>query len=750
MSSGSERTVSVIPFAGFDRELDYRAPARMAERLRVGSLVRMPIRNRQAMGVVAAVPGTGGLPPERLKTLGQLVHEEPVLTVELVRLVRWMRDYYAAPVEAILETMIPAAVRRGMKGKEETCLAAAEPLSESDLEQLRRKAPRQAALCEFLARQPGPVKKSLALKRTGAGAASCRALVARGWVREEARRLDREAYRDELAGGEIVATAAPELNEEQRAAVGRITGSLEGSAFRVHLLHGVTGSGKTEVYLGALRQALADGGGAIFLVPEVALAPQTVGRIRGRLEKEGGVKTVVWHSHLSEGERFEAWTAVVRGEARVVVGARSAVFAPVPDLRLIVVDEEHEPAYKQEEVPRYHGRDVAVYRAWLNRAVCVLGSATPSLESLRNVSAGKYTLDRLPRRIDGRRLPRIHIADMCREASGKGGPRGISRLLAEKMTERLEKGEQTILFINRRGFSSSVLCPECGHVRECGSCSITLTYHRSDETVKCHLCGHQEKAPRRCPACGSVKIRWKGAGTQRVEDAARRLLPRARIERIDTDSMSKRNRFREILRDFRLGKIDILVGTQMIAKGLDFPNVTLVGLVDADLSLHIPDFRANERTFQLLVQVSGRAGRGDLAGEVVVQTFTPHAETIHYARREDFEGFIEEEMENRRRFAYPPFRHLIHHLFHGANPEKLAFYAEQWVRRLEEAIGGDLEIRGPCPAPLEKIRDRYRYQVWYFTHNVSRLVPEIQALRREFPWPDDVVQVLDVDAVNLT
>ncbi len=750
MSRTQETIVSVIPFAGFEKELDYRVPSHMEGRVRVGSLVRVPIRNRQSLGIVAATEGSSGMPVRRLKCLTQLIHEEAVLTGELVALVRWMRDYYAAPAEAILETMIPAAVRRGMKGKEEKYLVAARSMPAGELENLRTKAPRQAALYEFLSQQFQPLKKSLVLKRTGVAAASCRALVEQGWVAEEARRLDREAYRDDLGGGEAVEVIPPELNVEQLAAAGEMIATLKKEVFRVHLLQGVTGSGKTEVYIKVLQEALAAGGGAIFLVPEVALAPQTVGRLRGRLERESGVKTVVWHSHLSEGERFDAWTAVVRGEARLVVGARSAVFAPMPDLRLIVVDEEHEPAYKQEEVPRYHGRDVAVYRAFLNRAVCVLGSATPSMESLRNVSSGKYAVNRLSRRVDDRRLPMIHVVDMTREILSKRGALGLSRPLADKMIDRFEKREQTILFINRRGFSSSVLCPECGHVCECEHCSISLTYHRSDETIKCHLCGHQEKAPRQCPECKSVKIRWKGFGTQRVEDAAKGLLPRARIERMDTDAMSKKNRFREILNDFRLGKIDILVGTQMIAKGLDFPNVTLVGLIDADLSLHIPDFRANERTFQLLVQVSGRSGRGDRAGEVVVQTFTPHAGTIHYARREDFEGFIEEEMEARRSFQYPPFRHLIHHLMHGSNPEKLSFYAERWVRLLEEKFDGDIEIRGPCPAPLEKIKDRYRYQVWYFTKNVSRTVPRLQALRQEFPWPDDMVQVLDVDAVNLT
>ncbi|HLS28262.1 MAG TPA: primosomal protein N' [Opitutales bacterium] len=375
---------------------------------------------------------------------------------------------------------------------------------------------------------------------------------------------------------------------------------------------------------------------------------------------------------------------------------------------------------------------------------------TPSLETLHNVERGKYRCSRLLKRVDDRQLPMVHVVDMRYELLSKKSSLPLSRMLVEKMRQRLEKGEQTILFINRRGYSSSMICPECGFVCECDHCSITLTYHRSDETLKCHLCALVKAAPVACPACRSPKIRWRGFGTQRVEETLQKVFPGAKVERIDTDSMSKKNRFREILGEFRTGKIDVLVGTQMIAKGLDFPNVTLVGLVDADLSLHIPDFRANERTFQLLVQVAGRAGRGDLSGEVVVQTFTPHADPIQYARRDDFDGFSENELESRRNFAYPPYRHLIHHLFHGRNPEKVSFFAEQWVKVVEKEFGDVLEIRGPVPAPLEKVKDKYRFQIWYFCGNVSRIIGRFQQLRLEFPWPNDVVQVVDVDAVNLS
>lgn len=742
--------VSVFPLAGFDKELGYRLPGHLKGQVAIGSLVRVPIRQTQSLAVVSRLEANDSYPLTKLKPVSQLVQEEPVLPPDLIALARWMRTYYAAPLEGILERMVPGPVRRGMKIKREIYLRAARKLSPGELEELTRRAPRQAALYQVVAQQVIPQKKSLLLERLKTTAATCKGLVEKGFIIEEARRVEREAYQDAMAESEAVGELGITLNLEQEEAARDIGESLASGTFGVHLLHGVTGSGKTEVYIRLLQRALAAGGSVIFLVPEVALTPQTVGRLRGRLERESGVKTVVWHSHLSEGERFDAWQAVASGEARVVVGARSAIFSPVRDLRLVIVDEEHEPAYKQEETPRYHGRDAAVYRAMLNGAVCLLGSATPSLESLHNVGRGRYRVNRLLKRVDDRQLPLIHVVDMRHELWSKKGSLPLSRMLVEKMRQRFEDREQTILFINRRGYSSSMICPECGFVCGCEHCSISLTYHRFDETLKCHLCAREKAAPVACPQCRSPKIRWRGFGTQRVEETLRQVLPRAAVERIDTDSMSRKNRFREILAAFRLGKIDVLIGTQMIAKGLDFPNVTLVGLVDADLSLHIPDFRASERTFQLLVQVAGRAGRGDRAGEVVVQTFTPHAAPIQYARRGDFDGFSEEEMASRREFAYPPYRHLVHHIFHGKNPEKVSFYADQWVRQVKDELPDQLEIRGPAPAPLEKVKDNYRFQVWYFCGNVSRVIPRLQALRQTFKWPDDVVQVLDVDAVNLS
>lgn len=738
----------VLPISGFSKHLDYRVPATIENSLKLGCLVRIPIRNRQELGVVMEFPEIGQLPPERLKQITQLVMEYPALTSDTSELMHWMHDYYGAGYESILETFIPAAVRKGMGQKLEKQVVLNGPFSADEFEKLNKRARKQAQAYQFLRDQIKPLKKSLVVKRLRTSASVIDGLIEKGLVREVSEIVERSVYDDDLSDDEAVGDQFFDLTEEQARCVASIEKSVQAKKFQVHLLHGVTGSGKTEVYLRAIDSVIRQGKTVIFLVPEVALTPQTVGRLRGRFNRFD-FKTVVWHSHLSSGERLDAWTSLASGEAKVVVGARSALFAPLNNVGLIIVDEEHEPAYKQEETPRYHARDVAVYRSKICDAVCVLGSATPSLESLYNVSTNKYISDRLFKRVDNRQMPTVHVVDMRQEFISQKGAVTLSRMLVNALRDRLEKKEQSILFINRRGYSRSMICPECGWVSMCKHCSIPMTFHRKAAKLVCHLCGVDSEAPHRCPECRSSKIKWQGTGTQKVEEVVKQVLPHAIIVRIDADTMQKKNLFRKILGDFRRGKIDILVGTQMIAKGLDFPNVTLVGLIDADISMHVPDFRAHERTFQLLVQVAGRAGRGDLSGEVLVQSFTPSAGPIQYARREDFDGFLEEELLTRKEHQYPPYRNLIHHLFRGMNPEKVEFYAEQWVKHLEKSDLNWLEIRGPVPAPIEKIKDYYRYQIWYFTKNVSKTMPALLELREKFPMSEDVIDVFDVNPVNL-
>lgn len=744
--------VEVVPLSGFDKALAYAVPPAAQPQIAVGSLVRIPLRRRSELGVVLRTGSDQEIPPGKLKMLYEVVQDFPVLTAELIELFHWARHYYATSPEAVLEAMIPPAIRRGMRPKTRRYLAPGTAPDPEALAALEKRAPKQAALLQFVAQQLKPQPRAEILKRLKISASACEALVKKGYLLETDTEETRDAYADDLGEVETVEAAEvrPTLTAEQAFAVKAISGAIAADRFSVRLLHGVTGSGKTEVYLNAVEQVVAEGGGVVFLVPEVALAPQTVGRVRARLEARG-VRTVVWHSHLSDGERYDSWKALVSGEAHVVVGARSAVFAPVQNLKLMIVDEEHEPSYKQEDNPRYHGRDVAVYRAHLAGAVCLVGSATPSLETLYNVERGKYAVDRLLKRVDHCELPRIHLVDMRREGHrGRAKRSPISTLLADKLIDRFEKREQSILFLNRRGFSTSLLCPDCGYVASCKHCSIPLTYHRTDHSLRCHLCGHEEKSPSVCPACRSEAIRYRGQGTQQIESIVQKILPAAKIVRMDADSMSKKNLYRKILNDFRAGKIDILVGTQMIAKGLDFPNVTLVGLINADMSLHVEDFRAAERTFQLIVQVSGRAGRGDRAGEVIIQTSTPHAPPVQFARKSDFDGFQLEELEQRREFNYPPFQHLIRHLFRGRNPEKVNFFIEQWARRVEAHFGDRLTLRGPAPAPIEKIRDEYRFQLWYFAPSAQAIIDELTALRRDFKMDKTVIDQLDVDPMQMS
>jgi primosomal protein N' (replication factor Y) len=562
-------------------------------------------------------------------------------------------------------------------------------------------------------------------------------------------------------------------------------------ASHTFLLHGVTGSGKTEIYLQAIAHALEQGKGAIVLVPEISLTPQTVERFKARFSS-GKLQTLVavLHSHLSAGERHDEWHKIRQGRARIVIGARSAIFAPVEPLGLVIVDEEHEHTYKQEEAPRYHARDVAIVRGQMEGALVVLGSATPSMESYYNCQKGKYTLLSLPERVDDQKMPHVRVVDMRQTARGGKGPPMFSPQLKEAITQRLERKEQTILFLNRRGYSTSLQCPLCGYVAECPNCSLSLTYHRPEQKLRCHLCGHFESVPTVCPKpkCKNPAIRYAGLGTQKVEETLGKLFPHARVKRMDADVMKRKEDYRKVLGDFRTGKIDILVGTQMIAKGLHFPNVTLVGIIHADLALHQPDFRAGERTFQLLTQVSGRAGRGDVEGEVFVQAFTPFHPAIQYARRHDFIGFYEQEIEFREQLKYPPASRVALLTLKGRNEEKVKFSAEHVRRELDSlrgesgkvgkwesekvdaelALGDaapatspahlptfppahfrDLVIAGPAPAPLLRAETFYRYQLMLRTRAMSRLSHALAQITATLALPEDVTLTVDIDPVSL-
>jgi primosomal protein N' (replication factor Y) len=542
-----------------------------------------------------------------------------------------------------------------------------------------------------------------------------------------------------------------QLTEQQAAALQQIIGLSQDPQPKPLLLFGVTGSGKTEVYLQAIDSLLKVGKGALFLVPEISLTPQTIDRLRARFCHPDSKTDIlaILHSGLSDGDRFREWHRIRSGEARLVVGARSAIFAPVQNLGIIVVDEEHESTYKQEESPRYHARDVAVMRGHFEKALVVLGSATPSLESFHNAQRGKYVLAEMPKRVDHSQLPQIRIIDMRQESLRQKGFAVLSETLKQAVQDRLDRGEQIILFLNRRGFATAMICPKCGYVAMCPHCSVTLSYSRRDQQIRCHFCNHHDPAPKQCPQCRDPAIRYQGLGTEKLEDIISKLFPQARVARMDSDTMTHRRDYERTLLRFRMGKLDLLLGTQMISKGLDFPRVTLVGMVYADVGLHAPDFRSSERTLQQLIQVAGRCGRGEIPGEVMVQTFTPEHESIQHGKNHDFVGYYDRECALRNSLQYPPFNPLIKIECSSVQESKASFACAQIQKRLKKQWGESFRILGPAPSPISKLRGKFRYQLLIGNGRMKGLKEFLQKTLEEFPRKGDVRIIADVDPMQL-
>ncbi|MDA8823662.1 primosomal protein N' [Opitutales bacterium] len=499
------KIVEVQPFGGFNQELSYGVPIALINKIKIGCLVRITLGNRRLTGIITSLESKKNKADYKLKFISSLVQDDPVLNLELIQLARWMCTYYYTSIERVLEGMIPAAVKVGMSEKKSRYLTKV-PIK--DLKVVEKKlgnSPQQKKLFSYIQKSSGPIPLNETLKKLGIGISSAKGLVKKQLISELQQKVERSAYDDEFKDSDEHTNSIITLTDEQQIASQEILQIISENKFRSHLLQGVTGSGKTEVYFQAMEETLSKRGGVLFLVPEVALAPQTVGRLRNRFSKQNE-NVVVWHSHLSDGERLDAWSALTSGRSRIVVGARSAIFAPVQNLKLIIVDEEHEPSYKQEENPRYHGRDVAVYRAKLNEAVCILGSATPSMESLHNVQTRKYSKSMLTKRIDGRELPLVHLVDMRKETKRENAPPILSQPLVEALRERYYNREQSILFLNRRGFNTTMMCPDCGEVQQCKDCSISMTFHRTDSYLRCHICGYRKPAPRFCPSCRSFDI----------------------------------------------------------------------------------------------------------------------------------------------------------------------------------------------------------------------------------------------------
>lgn len=723
------------------KDFDYAVPEEFQDALQIGTRVKVPFGNRTVMGCVTALPDSSD--HANLRSIVNVIGKQSQVTPNVLKLARWIGDYYCCPPEIALKTVLPEVVRREKEGfRELLFVRALQPPTPPTVTK------RQQEILDIVnTRRELRLQELCELANTTAG--TIRKLEDKGLLEIAGKISERDPYARET----ILPSQTLQLNAEQTSVFTQVTQALDLRQGKTFLLHGVTGSGKTEIYLQAIAHTLRQGKGAIVLVPEIALTPQTVERFKARFSS-GPLQTLVavLHSHLSAGERHDEWHKIRQGRARIVIGARSAIFAPVEPLGLIIVDEEHEHSYKQEEAPRYHARDVAVVRGQMENAVVVLGSATPSLESFYNVQKKKYHLLEMPTRVDDKKMPIVRVIDMRHVArKEKQGPPVFSPELKEAMTKRLERKEQTLLFLNRRGFATSLQCNLCGYVAQCPNCSVSLTYHRAAEKLMCHICAHETKAPKVCPEpkCKNPGIRYSGLGTERVESTLTKIFPHARIRRMDSDTLKRKEDYRNILGDFRTGKIDILVGTQMIAKGLHFPNVTLVGIVFADLSLHVPDFRAAERTFQLLTQVAGRAGRGDVEGEVFVQSFTPFHPSIQYARRHDFAGFYEQEIEFRQQLEYPPLSRIALITLKGVNEDKVKLSIEHVKREIEKLAFPKLIIAGPAPAPLARAETKFRYQIMLRTHQMSKLSQKMAELNKSLTLPEDVSMMVDVDPVNL-
>jgi len=726
----------VVVDLALDREFDYRIPAGLSGQVHVGSRVAVPFGARNAQGYVVGLAETSSY--GKLKEIGEVVGKKPLLSDKILELTRWMGRYYCCPVELCVKCALPEVVRKAKISWKERQFVRAGKI---DAKQLAKLRPKSRQVIEILQKSDGMFVAKLA-QLADTDASTIKRLAGKGFVMLS----DQVDERDPFGGEVFLPTEALKLHTEQLQALELCKAQISNPEKPV-LIRGVTGSGKTEVYLQAIDFTLRQGKDAIVLVPEISLTPQTVERFRARFP---GQQITVLHSHLSAGERHDQWHKIRDGQSHIVIGARSAVFAPVQALGLIVIDEEHETSYKQEEAPRYNARDVAVMRGKFEGAAVVMGSATPSLESFYNAKRGRYVLATLPVRVDNQKMPLMRIVDMRQEAIRQKGVHVLSAKLRDAIQARLDKKEQVILFLNRRGYATHCFCPKCGYVAKCPNCSVALTYHRRDGQLRCHFCDHIAGVPNRCPECKDPAIKYSGMGTEKVESAIQKAFPKARVQRMDSDIMTKKNLYREIFSAFRVGKIDILVGTQMIAKGLHFPNVTLVGIIFADMALHLPDFRAGERTFQLLVQVAGRAGRGDVEGEVIVQAFTPFHPAVQYARQHDFVGFYDHEIEYREQLRYPPVTRLVCVTVRGRSEDKAKFVAETLARQLKNEIASErILIAGPTPAPLARIQNQYRFQIMVRTEQIMKLTEALSKVVSGKKWPEDVNVSVDVDPISL-
>ena len=719
-----------------------------------GTRVVVPFRNRAMVGLVLG-RAPQQAPAGGIREISDVLDAQPALTPALVALGRWVAGYYLAPVGEVFRSMLPPVVEvRSVQELTRTAAGAALLAELRALEERTGDERAEAAILQAFSGEAAPLA-SARLRRLAGGEPAIARLLRRGAleahsiVRSRRRRAPRVEFEPEAPEEWSLDAPRHALNPQQCGALDAVRADLASGEFHVNLLHGVTGSGKTEIYLGAIEAALAAGRTALVLVPEIALTLAMSRLLEARLGAAAGV--TVLHSALPEESRSAAWWAVRRGAARVVVGTRSAVFAPLERLGLVVVDEEHEASYKQEETPKYNGRDAALVRAKLESAVAILGSATPALESYQNARRGKYRLLELPARVEERPMARVELVDLRTEFEQTHRARALSERLRAAIALRLAAGTQALILINRRGYSWFLLCRSCGAAVECRNCSISLTYHKGRARLVCHYCGYSRPVPAACPKCSGKYVQFVGEGAEQVEEQLRAEFPKARIARLDRDSVRTQEAYRKLLRAFAVGELDLLVGTQMLAKGHDFHRVTLVGVVSADLALRLPDFRAGERTFQLLTQVAGRAGRGELPGEVLIQTHYPEHYAIQCGARQDYGAFFEREVQFRRAMHYPPFSALANVIVRDANLERAGRWARQLAAILGPAEERGLKVLGPAAAPLARLRGDHRFQFLLKSPRRSLLTATLsQALeacaQKEIP---DGAVLVDVDPIGL-
>ena len=737
----------VITDISLDREFDYLVPPELEKIIRTGSAVTVPFGRATRSGYVLSTAEKSSYDQSKLKYLSGIARDRAAIPENLVKLGRWIAEYYCASQEHAIRTLLPAAVRSG-RVKEKTCrfyyVADRTEAEKYIIENSKSsRLEKRIKLLQMMLRKGEGPKADFATENDFS-AAAFDALVKSGLIRM--REVSVSPGFD--ADFETLPDTPLEPTVDQKKALEQISEMLEGkAASHVQLLYGTTNSGKTEVYLQAISKVLAAGRSAIVLVPEISLTPQTVRRFRARF----GSKLSVLHSRLSDRERFDEWNKINSGQVQIAIGARSALFAPFDNLGLIVVDEEHDSSYKQSESPRYHARDVAVVRGKLENACVILGSATPAAESLYNARQGKFLLCRMAAQVDNKPAPIIRIVDRRLDAPPEPGVSNLlSPILIHAVEERLERAEQAILFLNRRGYARTLCCPQCGFEARCPECSVNYnyTYSRSREVLSCHLCGNVIPAPHSCPECGFEQIQYFGSGTEKLESCARGIFSGARIGRMDSDLMRSAEDYEAVLDKFRRGKLDILIGTQMIAKGLHFPGVTLVGVINADLGLSMPDFRAQERTFQMLTQVAGRAGRGEKRGEVIFQT-SRDSDVIKFASELDFDGFSNFDLEFREMLNYPPFSRLIAIVFKGENESQVASFSEEFAARLAPYQHDKIRITPPSPAPIEKIRNQYRYMMIIRGTGLKTIREAIRILTLHHPVPNGISIAVDVDAQHL-